>query len=194
MSLHFPSTCASCRFQPWGQRSWRKQEANTHSLLSADQLCGQHCQVCVWGTIMSVFNLFGLFHAKAANSCVVMCGPVFVCSRYLESCTGPALKRKSDSHSLATSSSSSSTSEDDKPAGATDTAQTSSDGINIPHSLQPGYHVAIFIEKKHHSVLLISFVLIFQWCWTVGYRWPLQQQQLLERLWQTSPCPPRPWV
>ncbi|XP_067443861.1 period circadian protein homolog 3 isoform X1 [Thunnus thynnus] len=47
--------------------------------------------------------------------------------RYLESCTGPALKRKSDSHSLATSSSSSSTSEDDKPAGATDTAQASSD-------------------------------------------------------------------
>uniref|UniRef100_A0A674NXW9 Period circadian clock 3 n=1 Tax=Takifugu rubripes TaxID=31033 RepID=A0A674NXW9_TAKRU len=43
--------------------------------------------------------------------------------RYLESCTGSALKRKSDSHSLVTSSSSSSTSEDDKPAGATDTAQ-----------------------------------------------------------------------
>uniref|UniRef100_A0A8C9YHI5 Period circadian clock 3 n=1 Tax=Sander lucioperca TaxID=283035 RepID=A0A8C9YHI5_SANLU len=43
--------------------------------------------------------------------------------RYLESCTGPALKRKSDSYSLATSSSSSSTSEDNKPAGATDTAQ-----------------------------------------------------------------------
>uniref|UniRef100_A0A674NX99 Period circadian clock 3 n=1 Tax=Takifugu rubripes TaxID=31033 RepID=A0A674NX99_TAKRU len=34
--------------------------------------------------------------------------------RYLESCTGSALKRKSDSHSLVTSSSSSSTSEDDK--------------------------------------------------------------------------------
>uniref|UniRef100_A0A669CXJ0 Period circadian clock 3 n=1 Tax=Oreochromis niloticus TaxID=8128 RepID=A0A669CXJ0_ORENI len=47
--------------------------------------------------------------------------------RYLESCTGPALKRKSESHSLVTSSSSSSTSEDDKPAGATDTAQESSD-------------------------------------------------------------------
>lgn len=49
--------------------------------------------------------------------------------RYLESCTGPALKRKSDSHSLATSSSSSSTSEDDKPAEATDTAQASSDVV-----------------------------------------------------------------
>ncbi|XP_068576690.1 period circadian protein homolog 3 [Cebidichthys violaceus] len=50
--------------------------------------------------------------------------------RYLESCTGPALKRKSDSHSLATSSSpSSSSSEDDKPAGATDTAQASSDVV-----------------------------------------------------------------
>ncbi|KAM9362099.1 LOW QUALITY PROTEIN: period circadian protein homolog 3 [Symphorus nematophorus] len=49
--------------------------------------------------------------------------------RYLESCTGPALKRKSDSHSLPTSSSSSSTSEDDKPAGATDTAQASSDVV-----------------------------------------------------------------
>ncbi|XP_027135217.1 period circadian protein homolog 3 isoform X1 [Larimichthys crocea] len=49
--------------------------------------------------------------------------------RYLESCTGPALKRKSDSRSLATSSSSSSTSEDDKPAGAADTAQASSDVV-----------------------------------------------------------------
>ncbi|XP_070759152.1 period circadian protein homolog 3 [Enoplosus armatus] len=49
--------------------------------------------------------------------------------RYLESCTGPALKRKSDSHSLDNSSSSSSTSEDDKPAGATDTAQASSDVV-----------------------------------------------------------------
>ncbi|KAM8756655.1 period circadian protein homolog 3 [Acanthopagrus schlegelii] len=49
--------------------------------------------------------------------------------RYLESCTGPALKRKSDSHSLATSSSSSSTSEDDKPAETTDTAQASSDVV-----------------------------------------------------------------
>ncbi|XP_038552968.1 period circadian protein homolog 3 [Micropterus salmoides] len=49
--------------------------------------------------------------------------------RYLESCTGSALKRKSDCHSLATSSSSSSTSEDDKPAGATDTAQASSDVV-----------------------------------------------------------------
>ncbi|XP_070702705.1 period circadian protein homolog 3 isoform X2 [Pempheris klunzingeri] len=51
--------------------------------------------------------------------------------RYLEGCTGPALKRKSDSHSLATSSSSSSTSEDDKPVGATDTAQTSSDVVAL---------------------------------------------------------------
>nr|XP_046240170.1 period circadian protein homolog 3 isoform X2 [Scatophagus argus] len=49
--------------------------------------------------------------------------------RYLESCTGPALKRKSESHSLATSSASSSTSEDDKPVGAADTAQASSDVV-----------------------------------------------------------------
>uniref|UniRef100_A0A3Q0QNK0 Period circadian clock 3 n=1 Tax=Amphilophus citrinellus TaxID=61819 RepID=A0A3Q0QNK0_AMPCI len=49
--------------------------------------------------------------------------------RYLESCTGPALKRKSESHSLATSSSSSSTSEDDKPTRATDMAQDSSDVV-----------------------------------------------------------------
>nr|XP_057910652.1 period circadian protein homolog 3 isoform X2 [Doryrhamphus excisus] len=49
--------------------------------------------------------------------------------RYLESCTGPALKRKSESHSLATSSSSSSTSEDDKPAGANGTAQATSDVV-----------------------------------------------------------------
>uniref|UniRef100_A0A8C9YGX4 Period circadian clock 3 n=1 Tax=Sander lucioperca TaxID=283035 RepID=A0A8C9YGX4_SANLU len=42
--------------------------------------------------------------------------------RYLESCTGPALKRKSDSYSLATSSSSSSTSEDNNAASVAPTA------------------------------------------------------------------------
>lgn len=52
------------------------------------------------------------------------------CLRYLESCTGPALKRKSNAHSFVTSSSSSSTSEDDKPVGVAETAQTSSDGVN----------------------------------------------------------------
>ncbi|XP_035486151.2 period circadian protein homolog 3 [Scophthalmus maximus] len=49
--------------------------------------------------------------------------------RYLESCTGPALKRKSESRSLATSSSSSLTSEDDKPARAADPAQANSDVV-----------------------------------------------------------------
>lgn len=70
-------------------------------------------------------------------------------SRYLESCTGPALKRKSDSHSLGTSSSSSSTSEDDKPAGATDTAQASSDGINTHTTCTT--HV-------YHSVIIWAIV------------------------------------
>ncbi|GAA6215883.1 period circadian protein homolog 3 isoform X2 [Lates japonicus] len=58
--------------------------------------------------------------------------------RYLESCTGPALKRKSESHSLATSSSSSSTSEDDKPTGATDTAQTSPDVVVLDSEVSVG--------------------------------------------------------
>lgn len=58
--------------------------------------------------------------------------------RYLESCTGPALKRKSDSHSLATSSSSSSTSEDDKPAGTTDTAQASSEVVVLDSEVSVG--------------------------------------------------------
>uniref|UniRef100_A0A672IPF5 Period circadian protein homolog 3-like n=1 Tax=Salarias fasciatus TaxID=181472 RepID=A0A672IPF5_SALFA len=49
--------------------------------------------------------------------------------RYLESCTGPALKRKSECASLT--SSSSSTSEEDKPAGATDATQATSDGRKI---------------------------------------------------------------
>uniref|UniRef100_A0A3Q3LF82 Period circadian clock 3 n=1 Tax=Mastacembelus armatus TaxID=205130 RepID=A0A3Q3LF82_9TELE len=57
--------------------------------------------------------------------------------RYLESCTGPALKRKSESHSLATSSSSSTT-EEDKPAGATDTAQTSSDVVVLDNEVSVG--------------------------------------------------------
>lgn len=65
----------------------------------------------------------------------------------MESCTGSALKRKSDSHSLVTSSSSSSTSEDDKPAGATDTAQASSDGTNMSHgALCEGYYEQLWSE------------------------------------------------
>ncbi|KAM7422263.1 hypothetical protein PAMA_010369 [Pampus argenteus] len=58
--------------------------------------------------------------------------------RYLESCTGPALKRKSESHSLANSSSSSSTSEDDKPAGATDMAQARSDVVVLDSEVSVG--------------------------------------------------------
>ncbi|KAM4613558.1 period circadian protein homolog 3 isoform 2-T2 [Polymixia lowei] len=61
--------------------------------------------------------------------------------RYLESCTGPALKRKSESRSLATSSSSSSTSEDDKPAETTDMAQANSDEVtaleDVPMGSEP---------------------------------------------------------
>ncbi|XP_055016870.1 period circadian protein homolog 3 isoform X2 [Boleophthalmus pectinirostris] len=47
--------------------------------------------------------------------------------RYLESCTGSALKRKNESNSLG--SSSSSTSEDDKPTGTADAAQAASDVV-----------------------------------------------------------------
>ncbi|XP_029006737.1 period circadian protein homolog 3 isoform X2 [Betta splendens] len=57
--------------------------------------------------------------------------------RYLESCTGSALKRKSGSHSLATSSSSSTTDED-KPAGTTDTAQASSDVVVLDSEVSVG--------------------------------------------------------
>lgn len=90
-------------------------------------------------------------------SCHTFCALVSVRPRYLESCTGPALKRKSDAHSLATSSSSSSTSEDDKPAGATDTAQTNSDGIKTthPHSSLQGNHVGK--NTSRYSPHLFSF-------------------------------------
>ncbi|XP_060925593.1 period circadian protein homolog 3 [Limanda limanda] len=54
--------------------------------------------------------------------------------RYLDSCTGPALKRKSESHSLSTSSSS----EDEKPAGATDTAQANSDVVVLDSEVSVG--------------------------------------------------------
>ena len=87
-----------------------------------------------------------------------------MCFRYLESCTGPALKRKSDSHSLATSSSSSSTSEDDKPAETTDTAQASSDGTNTsqtPHSLPLYHHLGIYAVKFFVTATLYS--LSFPW-------------------------------
>ncbi|XP_067361730.1 period circadian protein homolog 3 isoform X2 [Channa argus] len=55
--------------------------------------------------------------------------------RYLESCTGSVLKRKSESRSLATSSSSSSTTEEDKPAGSTDIAQGSTDVLELDSEL-----------------------------------------------------------
>ncbi|XP_026203126.1 period circadian protein homolog 3 isoform X2 [Anabas testudineus] len=58
--------------------------------------------------------------------------------RYLESCTGSALKRKSESHSLATSSSSSSTAEEDKPAGANDAVQASSDVMVLDSEVSVG--------------------------------------------------------
>ncbi|XP_016892253.1 period circadian protein homolog 3 isoform X2 [Cynoglossus semilaevis] len=57
--------------------------------------------------------------------------------RYLESCTGPALKRKSESRSLA--SSSSSTSEDDKPAvAAADTVQANTDVMVLESEVSVG--------------------------------------------------------
>uniref|UniRef100_A0A3Q2XST4 Period circadian clock 3 n=1 Tax=Hippocampus comes TaxID=109280 RepID=A0A3Q2XST4_HIPCM len=65
--------------------------------------------------------------------------------RYLESCTGPALKRKSQSHSLATSSSSSSTSEDDKPARANDTAQAASDVAMLESEVSVGPSTAAVV-------------------------------------------------
>ncbi|KAM3877902.1 period circadian protein homolog 3 [Diretmus argenteus] len=65
--------------------------------------------------------------------------------RYLDSCTGPALKRKSDSRSLGTSSSSSSTSEDDKPAGATDTAQACSDVVVLDSQVSVGSTAAAVV-------------------------------------------------
>ena len=46
ITLYSSSTSAARSLKPWGQRSWRKPEANTRSLLSANQLCGQHHQVC----------------------------------------------------------------------------------------------------------------------------------------------------
>uniref|UniRef100_A0A667W9B6 Period circadian clock 3 n=1 Tax=Myripristis murdjan TaxID=586833 RepID=A0A667W9B6_9TELE len=63
--------------------------------------------------------------------------------RYLESCTGPALKRKSESHSLTTSSSSSSTSEDDKPTEAVETAQASSDVAVLDSQVSVGSTAAV---------------------------------------------------
>lgn len=45
------------------------------------------------------------------------------------------------------------------------------------------------------NLLLTYFHLTFQWlCWTVRCQWALQLQQLSGHLWQTSPCPLRPWV
>ncbi|KAF6735746.1 Period circadian-like protein 2 [Oryzias melastigma] len=58
--------------------------------------------------------------------------------RYLEGCTTSVLKRKSESHSLATSSSSSSTSEDDKPLGAADKSQPSSHVVVLDSEVSVG--------------------------------------------------------
>uniref|UniRef100_A0A3B3DTQ5 Period circadian clock 3 n=1 Tax=Oryzias melastigma TaxID=30732 RepID=A0A3B3DTQ5_ORYME len=58
--------------------------------------------------------------------------------RYLEGCTTSVLKRKSESHSLATSSSSSSTSEDDNPLGAADKSQPSSHVVVLDSEVSVG--------------------------------------------------------
>ncbi|XP_029946616.1 period circadian protein homolog 3 isoform X1 [Salarias fasciatus] len=63
--------------------------------------------------------------------------------RYLESCTGPALKRKSECASLT--SSSSSTSEEDKPAGATDATQATSDVVVLNSEVSVGPSAAAVV-------------------------------------------------
>ncbi|XP_077458014.1 period circadian protein homolog 3 isoform X2 [Stigmatopora argus] len=65
--------------------------------------------------------------------------------RYLEGCTGPALKRKSESHILATSSSSSSTTEDDKPARANDPTQAASDVAMLESEVSVGPSTAAVV-------------------------------------------------
>ncbi|XP_061840865.1 period circadian protein homolog 3 isoform X1 [Nerophis lumbriciformis] len=65
--------------------------------------------------------------------------------RYLDGCTGPALKRKSESRSLGTSSSSSSTSEDDKPAGTNDTTQATSDVVVLDSGVSVGPSTAAVV-------------------------------------------------
>lgn len=79
------------------------------------------------------------------------------CLRYLESCTGPALKRKSDARSLITSSSSSSTSEDDKPAGVAETAQTSSDGADTKKTSRTQQPI---VSKQHRVYFLLCFLAV----------------------------------
>lgn len=74
--------------------------------------------------------------------------------RYLESCTGPALKRKSESRSLGTSSSSSSTSDDDKPTGATDTAQASSDVVVLDSQVSVGSTAAAVVGAPLTDITL----------------------------------------
>lgn len=176
--------CATCQLQPRGQRSSRQQEASPRSLLPADQLCGQHHPVCSGSIIMPE-----LITSDGSSYLVVEFSAL---CRYLESCTGSTLKRKSDSHSRVNSSSSSSTSEEDKPAGAADTAQASSDGIHLSHRL---CWRAIMSNSSSRVKFTFSWLfLLLQWCWTVGCRWPPLQLQLLEHLWRTSPCPLRPWV
>lgn len=103
----------------------------------------------------------------------------FAFCRYLESCTGSGLKRKSGSRSLVTSSSSSA-SEDDKPAGATDRAQASSDGIHLFHGM---CWKAIVSNSSCRVKFTPSWLfLVFQWCWTVGCRWPPLLLRLSEHL------------
>lgn len=130
---------------------------------------------------------FQLRHLLQASDCCLFGLFVLFWSRYLEGCAGQVLKRKSESHSLATSSSSSSTSEEDKPAGASGVVQTSSDGKSTQSTSQ--------FSVQNKSRLLTYFHLTFQWlCWTVRCLWALQLQQLSGRLWQTSQWPLRPWV
>ncbi|KAM6927815.1 period circadian protein homolog 3 [Xenentodon cancila] len=74
--------------------------------------------------------------------------------RYLEGCTGPILKRKSESCSLA--SSSSSTSEDDKPPGATVKPQSSSDVVLLDSEVSVGPTAAAVVGAPLTDITMSS--------------------------------------
>lgn len=99
----------------------------TFPLISKSTVWTTSSGVCLGGSQPDIL----CFYTPKCSFIFLHCFFFFIVfCRYLESCTGPALKRKSESRSLA--SSSSSTSEDDKPAvAATDTVQANTDGTNM---------------------------------------------------------------
>ncbi len=134
---------------------------------------------------------FWYYHSFVCNQLSVYGGGLcFSFSRYLESCATSALKRKSESLSIATSSSSS-MSEEDKPAAAAheDTVNADSKTSRSP------FQAFLYPPKTLHRFCIF---LLQKLRWRAPVLWTARCLRVRPRWWerrsQTSQSPQKPWA